>query len=145
MTRFERAADYHHRGFNCCQSVLAAFSDVTGLSEQASFDTAGGFGAGLQTGEICGAIVGASMVLGLLHPIDTADPVASKKRTGALVLAFQDRWKEKFGHLRCAPLLETEIPADHRTPAARDLGLEARCDILIVSAVEIVEEMLAEA
>ena len=45
MNHFEKAVDYHHRGFNCCQSVLAAFSDVTGLSEQASFDLAGGFGA----------------------------------------------------------------------------------------------------
>ena len=32
MTRYERAAEYHHKGFNCCQAVLASFSDVTGLS-----------------------------------------------------------------------------------------------------------------
>ena len=34
MTRYERAAEYHHKGFNCCQAVLASFHDVTGLSEQ---------------------------------------------------------------------------------------------------------------
>ena len=44
MTRYERAAEYHHKGFNCCQSVLASFSDVTGLSEQTSFDMALGPG-----------------------------------------------------------------------------------------------------
>lgn len=52
MTRYERATEYHHKGFNCCQSVLASFSDVTGLSEQTSFDMGGGFGAGAQTGEL---------------------------------------------------------------------------------------------
>ena len=40
MNRYEQAVAYHHKGFNCCQSVLAAYSDLTGLSQQASFDTA---------------------------------------------------------------------------------------------------------
>ena len=52
MNRYEQAVAYHHKGFNCCQSVLAAYSDLTGLSQQASFDMGGGFGAGAQTGEL---------------------------------------------------------------------------------------------
>ena len=101
MDRFEKANDYHKKGFNCCQSVLAAFSDLTGLSEQASFDIGGGFGGGAGTGELCGAISGAVMTLGLLTPDDT-------------------------------------------TPAAKAMGLTGHCDIMIVTAVEIVEELLAE-
>ena len=84
MDRFEKANDYHKKGFNCCQSVLAAFSDLTGLSEQASFDIGGGFGGGAGTGELCGAISGAVMTLGLLTPADPADPAGSKKRSVAL-------------------------------------------------------------
>lgn len=144
MNHCEKAVDYHHRGFNCCQSVLAAFSDLTGLSEQASFDTAGGFGAGMQTGEACGAIVGAVMVLGLLHPVDPDQPVPSKRRTGALAKEFQARFRARFGELRCHPLLKKDITADDTTPAARDMGLTQRCDILIVSAAEILEDMLRE-
>ena len=144
MNHYEQAAQYHHKGFNCCQSVLAAFSDVTGLSEQASFDAAGGFGAGMQTGEVCGAIAGAVMALGLMNPVDPADPVGSKRRTGALAKEFQKRFQEKFGNLRCKPLLKTEIRAGDATPAARDMGLTNRCDILIVTAAEILEEMRRE-
>ena len=144
MNHYEKAADYHHRGFNCCQSVLAAFSDVTGLSEQASFDIAGGFGAGMQTGEVCGAIVGAGLALGLLHPVDPAQPVPSKQRTGKLVKEFQRRFREKYGEVRCHPLLKMDIPADDRAPAARDMGLTQRCDILIVTCVEILEDMIKE-
>lgn len=144
MNRYERAVAYHHQGFNCCQSVLAAYSDRTGLSEQVSFDTAGGFGAGVQTGEVCGAIAGAVMTLGLLTPVDPQEPVASKRRTGALAKEFQKRFEEKFGALRCRPLLKTEIKTGDHTPAARDLSLTNRCDILIISAMEIVEDMLRE-
>ena len=41
--------------------------------------------------------------------------------------------KEKFGELRCHPLLKTEIAATDDTPAAKALGLTQRCDILIAS------------
>ena len=144
MTRYERAAAYHHQGFNCCQAVLASFSDVTGLSEQSSFDMGGGFGAGAQTGELCGAIAGAVMTLGLLTPVDARDPVASKRRTGALAKEFQRRFREKFGDLRCQTLLKTEIQANDATPAAAEMGLTNRCDVLIITAVEILEEMRQE-
>ena len=63
MNRYEKAADYHHRGFNCCQSVLAAFADLTGLPEQTCFDAVGGFGRGLQAEEVCGVVTGAAVVL----------------------------------------------------------------------------------
>ena len=73
MNRCKLANDYHRRGFNCCQSVLAAFSDLTGMSEQESFNVAGGFGSGAGTGELCGAVSGAVMTLGLLTPVDPAE------------------------------------------------------------------------
>ncbi len=144
MNRYEQAAAYHHKGFNCCQSVLAAYADLTGLSEQASFDLGGGFGAGAQTGELCGAITGAILTLGMLTPVDAEDPVGSKRRTGKLAKEFQKRFQEKFGDLRCHPLLKREIQATEETPAAQELDLTNRCDILIVSAVEIIEEMRGE-
>lgn len=88
MTRYERATEYHHKGFNCCQAVLASFSDVTGLSEQTSFDMGGGFGAGAQTGELCGAIAGAVMTLGMLTPWTQRTPSAASAGPG--------RWRRNF-------------------------------------------------
>ena len=145
MNRCKLANDYHRRGFNCCQSVLAAFSDLTGMSEQESFNVAGGFGSGAGTGELCGAVSGAVMTLGLLTPVDPADPVGSKKRTVALSRELQERFMEKFGALRCEELLKKKVtPNGEDTPAAKALGVTGHCSIMIVTAVEIVEEMLAE-
>ena len=144
MNRFEKAAEYHHKGFNCCQSVLAAYADLTGLTEQACFDLGGGFGAGAQTGELCGAITGAVMTLGMITPVNPEDPVGSKRRTGALAKAFQARFREKFGEVRCRPLLKADIHADDNTPVARDMGLTNRCDVMIITAMEIVEEIRAQ-
>ena len=140
----ELADNYHKQGYNCCQSVLAAFSDLTGLSEQASFDLGGGFGSGAGTGELCGALSGAIMALGLLKPLHMTDPVGSKKRTVAQAKELQKRFSEKFGALRCQDLLKNKFTPDDTTPAAKTLGLTGHCAIMVVTAVEIVEAMLAE-
>ena len=42
MDRCEQAVGYHKKGFNCCQSVLAAFQDVIGLTETQCLTLGGG-------------------------------------------------------------------------------------------------------
>ena len=144
MNRLEKAVDYHKRGFNCSQSVLAAFTDITGLSEQDSFNLGGGFGGGAGTGELCGAVTGAIMTLGALTPVDPVDPVGSKKRTVALSKELQKRFSEKFDALRCRELLQNRKIAEEATPTTKAMGLTNHCDIMIATAAEIVEELLAE-
>ena len=53
MTKRERclrAKECHEKGLNCGQSVLLAFTDVTGLTEAQSMAVASGFGGGLRYG-----------------------------------------------------------------------------------------------
>ena len=142
MNRCELAANYHQKGFNCCQCVLAAFTDVTGLTEQESMNLGAGFGAGAGTGELCGAISGAVMVLGMVTPVDMADPIGSKKRTMGLSKELQKRFQETFGALRCQDLLKNKFIPNVTTPAAREMGITNHCTIMIVTAVEMVEDML---
>ena len=144
LNRCEKGNQYHAAGFNCCQSVVAAFADKTGLSEQESFNVSSGFGGGAGTGELCGAITGAIMTLSLLHPVDMDQPLESKARVVKLSKEFQKRFAEKFGALRCQDLLKNKFAADERTPAAKELGITNHCSIMIVTAIEIVEEMLNE-
>ena len=101
MDRCEQAVGYHKKGFNCCQSVLAAFQDVIGLTETQCLTLGGGFGAGAGTGELCGAVTGAVMVLDLLTPANPGDVMGSKKRSvaqakeqGAIGL-FESKYGEK--------------------------------------------------
>lgn len=143
MTRYEQAIAYHKQGYNCSQSILASFTDVTGLTTQNSFDLGAGFGAGAFTGELCGAISGAILVLGMANPVDQNDPVSSKHRVGLLSKELQRRFHERFGNLRCSPLLKTEV-APTVSPAAQAVGTDQRCEIIILSAMEIVEELLQE-
>ncbi|MDY3282835.1 C-GCAxxG-C-C family protein [Dysosmobacter sp.] len=144
LKRCELAHEYHKKGCNCCQSVLAAFSDLTGLSGKDSLAVGGGFGGGAGTGELCGAISGAVMAIGLLTPVDPENPVAGKKQAAAMAKELQKRFSEKFGAVRCRDLLKNRQGDADGSPAAQAMGLTGHCDIMVVAAVEILEELLAE-
>ena len=64
MTIEEKSAALRERGCNCCQSVLCALGEYTGLDEQAAIRLAFGFGGGMLTGNICGAVTGGMMAIG---------------------------------------------------------------------------------
>ena len=57
------------------------------------------------TGNICGAVTGAMMAIGLACT-SGADPAAEKPGAVALCEALQARFQEEFGTLLCADLLE---------------------------------------
>ena len=66
MNREEKGVEYKHSGYNCCQAVLLAYEDLTGLSHEELIKIGAPFGSGMgnMRGN-CGALVGAQMVLGL--------------------------------------------------------------------------------
>ena len=60
-----RSAAYHEKGCNCCQSVLCSLAEHTGLAEPTAVALAVGFGGGMLTGNVCGAVTGGMMAIGL--------------------------------------------------------------------------------
>ena len=72
MERCQRAKEFHEKGLNCGQSVLLAFTDVTGLTESQSMAIASGFGGGLRCGGVCGVVNAAAVVLGVGRAIGEA-------------------------------------------------------------------------
>lgn len=146
MNRCEQAYTYHKHGFNCAQAVIAAFSDLTGLSVEQSMAVSGGFGGGVggSHAELCGAISGGVMALSLLYPhLDGANK-ATKVDLYKLTKEFRVRFEDTFGKTVCGELLLARPGLNDKTTAAAELGLTAHCDIMIVTAVQIVEQMLSE-
>lgn len=67
MDRKEKAVNYKHSGFNCCQAVVKALADMTEMDEDTLNVIASGFAVGMGCMEAtCGALVGATMIAGLL-------------------------------------------------------------------------------
>ena len=52
--------------------------------------------------------------------------------------------EETFGAIRCGALRTAAPGATEATPAALRLGAHSHCDVMVVTAVEILEQMLKE-
>ncbi len=94
MEHSEKARELFLAGYNCAQSVFAAFCDETGLEEETALRLASGFGGGFgRMREMCGALSGAVMVIGMKEggyaPEDAAGKAAVYQSVQRLVKQFQ--------------------------------------------------------
>ncbi len=132
-------------GYNCAQSVLVCCGAGMGVSRDAAIRLAAPFGGGLgATGEVCGAVSGALMALGLKFAQDAPQDPAAKQRTYELARRFLDAFRKRHGTVLCRELLGCDIRTPEGQAKAREAGLFKKlCPPLVRSAAEIVEEMLA--
>ena len=98
--RAERARNNFLEGYNCCQAVLLAFSDL--LESQASpqlLTTLGsGFGGGMaRMREVCGSFSGAVMMAGFISPADDPSVKAARTANYAMVQKMAEQFKELNG------------------------------------------------
>ncbi len=139
-THEQRAAELFNSGYNCAQAVLAAFCDETGMSEKEALRIASSFGGGIGgTHEnVCGALSGAIMVMGLQKGyIDPKDPQAKKEhyaRIQELIKAFAHR----HGSTQCPYLLQSSAKA----PNNPKLASGRPCTAFVADAAQFVEEAL---
>ena len=142
----EKAKDLFLSGCNCAQAVLCAFDDMTGLDNATAMRIALSFGGGLaRMREVCGAVSGAAMVLGLLRGGCDPNNHEAKKAHYRLVQEFARRFKEQNGSIICRELLNG-VGAPGNDPEKRDSGYYKKrpCPMLVDQAAEILDELLAE-
>jgi len=109
--REELAVRYFMDGYNCCQAVALAFSDLMGLEEGSIATLAAGFGGGFgRMREVCGAVSGMTMVSGFIVP------PSDKSGNYALVQKMADAFREQMGSIICRELLGRKN-AHRDTPA----------------------------
>lgn len=109
------------KGYNCSQSVVAAFAPQLGLTEETALRLSAGFGAGIgRMREVCGAFCGVVTVLSMVYA-DPADP-KDKSRMYALVqqTAEQYRSRNGGGSIICRELLAKAGVAPAGGTAAED-------------------------
>jgi C_GCAxxG_C_C family probable redox protein len=142
-----RAAELFASGVSCAPAVLAAYAPALGLDEEAAARLSSTFGGGIAgTGNMCGAVTGALMVIGLARgPATTPDPAAKADATAkakALLAAFEVR----HGSVTCRDLLRVDIGTPEGRARAAEQGLfKTICPALVRSAAEWLRESGAAA
>lgn len=102
------------------------------------------FGAGMGQGDICGALTGAIMAIGLtIEKMD--DERIARARSYDLVEVLVGKFKDRFGAIDCKDLLNVDLAtAEGRATAGREKLFTTTCPELVAAAAEILDEILAD-
>lgn len=72
--RIERARQLHKAGYNCSQCVFMVFDDIHNLDITTAAKVSSGFGGGVGgQRQICGAISGMTMIVGMVQYASPSD------------------------------------------------------------------------
>lgn len=159
--------NFRVHGYNCCQSVLLAYSDVLGLDEDTAATLTSGLGGGMgRLREVCGSVTAMFLITGYIHP--AADPTIKTDRTAnySLVQEAASKFRELNGSIVCKELLglvpkstvgkngigmpspqSAELPAESPEPSDRtpEYYKKRPCEELIGISAGIIGNMIVEA
>jgi C_GCAxxG_C_C family probable redox protein len=93
-------------------------------------------------GEVCGALSGGVLVVGLLHGRNHADDADSKELTKEKARAFARGFTEVNGALRCRDLLGVDISTDEGLEEYHNRDLRERCSAIVPNAVRVLADVL---
>ena len=140
--RESRAEALFVSGRNCSQSVFCSYAGDFGMDDSTAAKVSCGLGGGVgRMREVCGAVTGATLVLGMKYGEDKAVVYPH-------VQEFCRRFAEETGSIVCRELLAGPSHAPVQTGGAPEARTEAYykkrpCVELVKLAVRILEAMLA--
>ena len=148
--RAARARKNFESGYNCPQSVVSTFDDIVkeqGVDPVVALKLASPFGGGMgRLREVCGAVSGSLMVLGLVEGYNDPTTYDEKAHLYEQVQELAAQFKKENGSLLCRELLELEEGASSARPEERTEAYYAKrpCAELCASAARILAEHLGE-
>jgi C_GCAxxG_C_C family probable redox protein len=144
VNRYEIANTLFNEGFNCAQALLVAYGTGLGISRDTALKIASTFGGGIgRTGETCGAVTGALMIIGLKYGITKPD-FENKVRTYNIVEKFIHQFMDRNDarSISCNKLIGFRISPDRQLTRIEMDTIRKRCPHYVQDAARIIEEIL---
>ena len=146
MDHAMKAAELFLNGSNCTQAVVLAFSDITEMDDRTAARFSSAFGGGMgRMREVCGAVSGMLMVLGLLYGYE--DPGEGDCNKKALYRDVQDlagKFREEVGSIICREILKNPPSDPNPTPRTAEFYKKRPCARMVMTAARILDAYIAE-
>jgi len=144
MNKPDLAVATFKQGCSCSQAVFSAYAADYGVDRVLALRLAAGFGGGMgRMGEVCGALTGAFLALGLEHGAIAAEDHQAKEKTHERVRELARRFKERHGALRCRELTGCDLSTPEGYELAKQQGVfRTLCPQLVHDAAAMLGEVL---
>jgi C_GCAxxG_C_C family probable redox protein len=132
------------RGYNCSMAVFSAYAPDLGLAAETAASIASPFGAGIaRTDDICGAVSGALMVIGLAQRKEDIRDASAREEVYGLARRFIGEFIARNGSVMCTDLVGYDLSQQEQYREAREQkAFATRCPKLVRDAGEILERIL---
>lgn len=140
-SRVKHAVDFFEQGFNCSQAVFMAYSDLYGIELETAAKLATSFGGGMgRLREVCGAVSGMFLILGMEYPFTDTKNKTSKNANYKAVQHVAEEFKTVMGSYICADLLKIKhAPQNPESSERNEAYYKSRpCTRCVAVAAEIV-------
>jgi C_GCAxxG_C_C family probable redox protein len=140
------AKELFEQGYNCSQSVFAAFCDETGLDLETALKISSSFGGGMgRLREVCGAVTAMFMIAGIKYGYTSPENDELKAEHYKLIQMLAAKFREHNGSYICRDLLGLD-GADNPMPERRsEKYYQTRpCSSIVEYAAELMDELIKE-
>lgn len=145
MSKGEIAVEVFNNEYNCCQAVLSVFCEELGLNRDIGLKIATGFGGGCREGEVCGAVTGALMAIGLKYGHYIEGDIETKQKAYEITKEFIKAFKEKHNTILCKELLGYDLTKEDDLKQIKEMKLfNTLCPDFVKDAVEVLEDIYAK-
>lgn len=145
MKRSEIAVAKFLGGYNCAQSVLYSFCDDLNIDKNLALKLSCGFGAGMgRKEEVCGAVSGGIMVIGMKYGRGENQDRTNTDQTYQKTRELMDKFNEKYDTYICRKLLEgCELTTSEGQKEFKEKDLLNKvCKHCVSYVVEILEDII---
>lgn len=146
-TKAETARAYFEQGYNCAQAVVAAFASEMGMDESTALKISSSFGGGMGgLREVCGAVSGMAMVMGMLKGYDSPDDAAAKQLLYQRIQELAGKMTDQHSTIICRDLLAQAGVTPASIPAERDEAYYRKrpCARYVETCAALLEEALKQ-
>lgn len=141
-----KAGELFLTGSNCAQAVILAFNDITGLDDKTALRLSSPFGGGIgRMREVCGAVSGMFMVLGLLYGYEEpGEKDCNKKALYKEVQDLADKFRAECGSIICREILKNPPSDPNPSPRTEAYYAKRPCARMCLVAARQLDAYIAE-
>ncbi|WP_019176449.1 C-GCAxxG-C-C family protein [Methanomassiliicoccus luminyensis] len=132
-----------NEGFACSQICLSELSEEVGIDQALAKRIAALFGGGAWSGEMCGAVSGCIMALGLRYGNCEPNDLSGRELSITKMHEFKKRFEAEYGSIVCRDIMGYDISTPEGMEKILEENLfETRCAGLVCRAIQIARGML---
>ena len=142
----EKSKELFLQGYNCAQAIAGGFSEAVGLNFETAIQIASSFGGGMGgMREVCGALTGAFVILGVKYGYLSPTDAGAKANHYKLISNVGEKFKEKWDSILCRDLMKKLLDEKDAILGGKPEEYTKRpCLIIVEDVAKILEEILSK-